>query len=135
MIGRGVESEWRAWAESTECDAANALTFAGMTALVFRSSLINGEALALPLWLDQRGAAYATTIQLVESDRLSNPAGVQDSKTLRSGIEIDMYGAAVAYHIRKTHPGDAYIGYGMDVRIGCAFPCAQLLAACVSAHS
>jgi lambda family phage portal protein len=115
---RGVESEWRAWSESTACDAANALTFHGMTALVFRASLINGEVLALPLWLesrlDQRGASYATTIQLIEADRLSNPAGVQDSKTLRSGIEIDTYGAAVAYHIRKTHPGDAYIGYGQD---------------------
>jgi capsid protein len=50
----------------------------------------------------------------VESDRLSNPAGVQDSKNLRSGIEIDSYGGAVAYHIRKTHPGDTYIGYGME---------------------
>ena len=46
---RIVETEWRSWAESTDCDAAGALTFASMTALVFRSSLVNGEALALPL--------------------------------------------------------------------------------------
>lgn len=110
---RQVESEWRAWAESTECDAARALNFSSLTALVFRSSLVNGEALALPLWLE-RGGRYATTVQLVESDRLSNPSGAQDSKTLRSGIEIDTYGAALAYHIRKTHPGDAYIGYGQS---------------------
>jgi lambda family phage portal protein len=110
---RSVESEWRAWAESTECDAARALNFSGLTALVFRSSLVNGEALALPLWLE-RGGRYATAVQLVESDKLSNPSGAQDSKTLRSGIEIDTYGAALAYHIRKTHPGDAYIGYGRD---------------------
>lgn len=70
---RDVESQWRAWAESTACDAANSLNFAGLTSLVFRSSLINGEALALPLWLDKRGNDFATTIQLVEADRLSNP--------------------------------------------------------------
>ena len=109
---RDVESQWRAWAESTECDAANSLNFAGLTSLVFRSSLINGEALALPLWLDRRGNNFATTIQLVEADRLSNPIGKQDNKTLRAGIEIDAYGAPRAYHIRKNHPGDAYLGAG-----------------------
>lgn len=109
---RDVESQWRAWAESTDCDAANSLNFAGLTSLVFRSSLINGEALALPLWLDRRGNDFATTIQLVEADRLSNPIGKQDNKTLRAGIEIDAYGAPRAYHIRKNHPGDAYLGAG-----------------------
>jgi lambda family phage portal protein len=68
------------------------------------------------LWLEERGTRYATTMQLVEADRLSNPAGRQDSKTMRSGIEIDMYGAAVAYHLRKNHPGDVYMGFGLDAQ-------------------
>ena len=99
-----VESLWRSWAESTDCDAAKSLTFSGMTAQIFRSTMLNGEALALPLWLPNR--TFNTVIQLVEPDRLSNPDGVMDSKTLRGGIEIDRYGAPVAYHIKKTHPGD-----------------------------
>jgi hypothetical protein len=33
-------------------------------------------------------ASYATTIQLVESDRLSNPAGVQDSKTCALALRL-----------------------------------------------
>jgi lambda family phage portal protein len=111
---RNVESEWRSWAESTACDASQSLNFAGMTALVFRSSIVNGEALALPLWLDKHGSKYATTIQLVEADRLSNPAGKQDNKTLRAGIEIDNYGAPLAYHIQKSHPGDTMLGLGIE---------------------
>ncbi len=108
---REVETEWRSWAETTDCDAANALNFAGLTSLVFRSSIVNGETLALPLWLKNRGTRFATAIQLIESDRLSNPQGKQDSKKLRAGIEIDIHGAAVAYHIRKTHPGDDYFEF------------------------
>lgn len=111
---RGVESQWRAWADSTDCDAAQSLNFAGLTSLVFRSSIINGEALALPLWLDRK-VGFSTTIQLVEADRLCNPNGKQDSKYLRAGIEINAYGAPRAYHIRKSHPGDAYLGFGIDV--------------------
>ena len=43
-----VESLWRSWAETTACDAANTLNFHGLTTLVFKSCLINGEAIALP---------------------------------------------------------------------------------------
>ena len=44
-----VESLWRSWSETFECDAAKSLTFQGLTTQVFKSCLINGEALAIPL--------------------------------------------------------------------------------------
>ncbi len=106
---RQAESLWRGWAEGTDCDAARSLTFAGLTAQVFRSGLINGEALALPLWLPNRDARFATAIQMVEPDRLCNPNGRVDGKQLRGGIEIDRYGAPRAYWIAKRHPGDRYL--------------------------
>ena len=93
------------WAEGFECDAALSLNFAGLTVQVFRSGFINGEALALPLWLPERGGDFATTIQLVEPDRLSNPAGRPDDKTLRGGIEIDAYGAPLAGGCRMARRG------------------------------
>ncbi|WNO10536.1 phage portal protein [Teredinibacter sp. KSP-S5-2] len=105
-----VESLWRGWADSTDCDATRSLTFAGMTTLVFRSVLENGEAVALPLWLPTHSGPYATKIQLVESDRLENPHGKQDQEALRGGIELDAYGGASAYWLRKHHPGDYFQG-------------------------
>ena len=99
-----VEGLWRAWADSFACDAAQKLNFHGLTTQVFKSCLINGEALALPLWI--KGRQFSTTIQLVEPDRLSNPHYACDTKTMRSGIEIDKYGSAVAYYFQKEHPGD-----------------------------
>lgn len=105
-----VEAHWRVWAESTWCDASRSLTFAGMTTQIFRSGIVNGEALALPLWLPERGMPFASVIQLVEPDRLSNPNGTADNRFLRGGIEIDRYGAPVAYWVRKTHPGDSRVG-------------------------
>ncbi|TWA76438.1 lambda family phage portal protein [Azospirillum brasilense] len=101
-----VEAKWRAWAETTDCDAARTLNFAGLTMQVARAGLLNGEGLALPLWLPSRDRKYATSIQLVEADRLSNPLGQQDSAALRGGIEIDRYGAPQAYWVRNSHPGD-----------------------------
>lgn len=106
---RTVESHWRCWAENTEIDVTGQLTFAGLTTQVFRSSLINGEALVLPLWLPKRDGNFATALQTVEPDRLCNPYGKPDSRYLRGGIELDKFGSPVAYHIRKTHPGDALL--------------------------
>ena len=103
-----TEALWRNWAETTDCDVQRSLTFAEMTALVFRSCLENGEALALPLWLPQANEPFATKIQLVEPDRLSTPRNKIDNMTLRSGIELDRYGAAKGYWIAKHHPGDTY---------------------------
>lgn len=112
---RDVEALWRGWAEGFECDAAQSLNFAGLTTQVFRSGFINGEALALPLWLPERGMAFSTAVQLVEPDRLGNPGDASDTTYLRGGIEIDDYGAPQAYWIRKTHPGDALLSFSANV--------------------
>lgn len=101
-----VESLWRSWSETTDCDAARELNFHSLTGLVFRSGLVSGEALALPLWLDNRGTRYATALQLIDPERLSNPAGRPNAKNLRNGIEQNEYGEPLAYWIRKTHPND-----------------------------
>jgi len=107
-----VEGLWRSWAETNLCDASQTMNFHGLTTLVFKSCLVNGEALVLPLWL--KGRKFSTCLQLIESDRLSNPQNTTDNKNMRGGIEIDKYGAPVAYNIKKSHPGDYWIGADID---------------------
>ena len=99
--GRNVESLWKTWAEGCTCDAAYRRNFASMSQLVFRSALQNGETLALALWLDRPNLAWRTAIQLVDTDRLSNPIDrMMITKNMRGGIEIDQYGRPIAYYIR-----------------------------------
>lgn len=110
----GVEAQWCGWAESTWCDAARMLDFHGLTVQAFRSRIVNGEALVLPQWLDEDGASAATCLQLVEPDRLCNPFGQPERDGLRGGIETGFYGAALAYHVMKRHPGDAFFSYSQN---------------------
>jgi hypothetical protein len=49
----------------------------GLLALAFRHRLMDGEALAAILWLP-RGGRYATAIQVIDPDRLSNPYNAVD---------------------------------------------------------
>lgn len=111
---KNTVSRWRAYAETTECDASGQSNFYGLTSQVLRGGLLNGESLALPLWIDGRGR-YRTKFQIVESDRLSTPFGQLDGPHMRGGIEIDDYGRPLAYWLRKSHPGDIYLSFVLNV--------------------
>lgn len=96
-----VLSLWRSWAETTMADVTGRMNFGSLTQLVYRSLLQNGEALALPLWVKRPASRWSTCLQLVDSDRLSNPGNAIPSVRLRGGVEMDEFGKPVAYHIRK----------------------------------
>ena len=103
------EASWRAWAycPGRWCDTTRRWTVPQMFRLAFRHYLVEGEALGVLPWRPDRvgygRARYATTVQLVDPDRLSNPQLRPDSMRLRGGVEIDDDGAPVAYHIREAH--------------------------------
>lgn len=119
LLGRDKawEQEWsasvgalhRLWWDDTACDSADELNGAGLTTSILRSLWVNGEACAVPLWLPEPGQLFATRFMLIEPDRLCNPNGQRDTATLRAGVERDpATGRPIAYHVRTTHPGDAY---------------------------
>ena len=104
--GNGYESWLRTWADTTECDAARTQTLIGLTCTALAGALMNGDGLALPIWDPRPDALWATRLQLIEADRLDTPPLLANRNDIRRGVEIDAYGAPIAYHIRKTHPGD-----------------------------
>lgn len=108
-----VDANWRTWAVTDlgrYCDATRNQTFGQMMRVAFRHKLIDGDSLAVMQWIPDRvsrgRARYCTAVQLVDPDRLSNPQLRFDAMTMRGGVEIDRWGAAIAYHIRKAHAGD-----------------------------
>lgn len=110
--GRELEAHYRIWANDPNhyCDAARIQTVSQMLYLAFRHQLIDGDSLATALWLPERigigKARYATAIQILDPDRLSNPQQQFDNQTMRGGVVVDHLGAPEAYFIRRAHLGD-----------------------------
>jgi lambda family phage portal protein len=105
---REVEAEFRTFTDTDWFDAGLRYNFHVSTRLQARMIAAGGEALALPLWTKRNGSYWNTCLQLVDPARLSNPFGQSETANFRGGIELDpVTTAATAYHIRKTHPGDA----------------------------
>lgn len=108
--GNTTEAQFRSWGETTECDAGRSLNLLGIALQGLGAAMLNGDAIALPVWLPRPGAKWNTRLMLIEADRLSTPIGMEHRPDIRGGIEFDQFGAPVAYHILKTHPGDALGG-------------------------
>lgn len=109
---RTTEAGWRTFANSRDFDAARQLNFNGQTVVMLRTALLAGDGVAIAQWLpDRAGAKWATAFQLVDPARLCTPGGQlgqMGTGNMRDGVEINSLGEAVAYHFRKSHPGDVY---------------------------
>ncbi len=111
---KAVEALWRVYSEDLGHynDVSRQLTISQQLRLALRHKLIDGDSLFVAHWMPERigrGAAqYATAFLLVDPDRLSNPYQMLDTKFLRGGVEIDVDGVPVAYHIRQAHQNDWY---------------------------
>lgn len=111
-----VEEEFDDYAngEGNWIDAGRRVSLIGQLRQDFAAWFDSGEFLAVSHWLDDRvgpgRARYATTWQSVSTDRMSNPNGGPDTATMRGGIELGTYGEPLAYHIRRAHPYDPWMG-------------------------
>ncbi len=108
--GNNTEAQFRSWGETTECDAGRSLNLLGIALQGLGGAMLNGDAIALPVWLPRPGSRWNTRLMLIEADRLCTPIGMEHRPNIRAGIEFDQFGAPVAYHILKQHPGDALGG-------------------------
>lgn len=112
---------WTLWADTTECDIESELVFGQMQELAYRSVLESGDILRLRRFLwdkellrPRRGDAFATKLQLVEADRVSNPKYVPDTNVLQGGVEVDGDGRVSRYWVQTAHPGDSFYYGAID---------------------
>lgn len=115
-----IETKFTLWAESDQCypDAARRKTLTDVVRLAVGVHLACGEVLASAEWFDD-GRPFASAIQMIDTARLSDPRDRlfgQYKNRVRKGVEIDAYGAPIAYYIRNAHPADyrAFSSLSMD---------------------
>ena len=70
-----AERVWKDWLPFA--DAGNRMDFYEIQQLVDRQILENGEAIIIPKMLKEPGRPYSLALQIIESDRLDTPPGMQ----------------------------------------------------------
>jgi lambda family phage portal protein len=109
---RLTNAKWRAYADDPGCwiDATRRQRFIGQMRTQFTTWVLAGEHCSVMRWIPERvrpgRARYATAVQLIDPDRLSNPYGEAEMPTLRQGVHLGAYGEPLGYHFRDAHPAD-----------------------------
>ena len=106
--------DFDAYMASKDVDAERKSTGYALQAVQYRGAATSGDMLKLRVMPDnQPGRRVSTAWKLIEADRLRNPAQVADGaidprtgNVIVGGVEVDSWGAPVAYHVLKQHPGD-----------------------------
>ena len=99
-----TEREFSFWAESKECDITRGMNFYELQNLCFKSVLLNGDALVMLPMRKIRNFPYDLRIALIEGDRLQNPPVRSYTAMIDGGVEFDIDGRPIAYHIANRHP-------------------------------
>jgi lambda family phage portal protein len=102
---------WKAWAESTACDADGRHDFYGLQKLVMRAVVESGEVLVRRRYrLPSDGLPIPMQLQILEADYIDTlKTGIRlpNGGRIIYGVEFDAIGRRVAYWLFPEHPGSA----------------------------
>ncbi|WP_211098164.1 phage portal protein [Acuticoccus yangtzensis] len=103
-----VQRLWLAWTD--EADADGLTDFYGLQAMVAREMFVAGECFVRmrPRRLED-GLTVPLQLQLLQSEMLpfEMTEALEGGRRIRCGIEFDAIGRRIAYHFRRSHPGDS----------------------------
>jgi lambda family phage portal protein len=92
-----IESHWKTWCRAEHCDVAGKLSFKAMCQLIVATVATDGECLVR---LHQRGD-FSFSLQVIDPElldlRLNKDLG--HGIRIRMGVEMDVLGKPIAYHI------------------------------------
>lgn len=112
-VNDDIEAQWKHWCKRTHCHMGRALNFSAIERMAMGQVFETGEIFIRKHVRKLPGSRVPLALEIIEPERLAEdvtPAPGNPANTVRLGVEVDPYGAAVAYFIRRLHPGD----YGLN---------------------
>jgi len=97
------------WGSSKNCDAERKNNFPQLQDLALRTMLVAGDCFALTPFRYTPASPFALTIKLLDGDRCRNPSTSMETDDMAGGVEVDEFGAPVAYHF-TAKPENGMLG-------------------------
>lgn len=102
----GKKFEWMFSRWSSRASLCGGMNFGDLQRLALRSMLILGEAVHLPVMLDEaerlrRGVPYSFAIQAIAPQRLRTPANMTSDAAVRDGIRFSEFGQPQEYYLAQ----------------------------------
>lgn len=115
---QAIQQKWFEWTNGADFDGQT--DFYGLQMLVAQTLMQSGEALVrvVPRTL-QTPSAVPLSLQILEPDFLVDEFDrtLDNGNKLQLGIEFGVRGKRVAYHLYKSHPGEAELNSPNSIRV------------------
>ena len=102
-----IETAWQEWSKKGNCTVDGKLSFRGVCNLILKNVAVDGEVFVRQV----RGFnnKFRVALQLIDADQVDHLFSRFASRTeneIRMGVEVDVWGRPVAYHVNERHPSD-----------------------------
>ncbi len=101
-----VEMILQVW--SMQADRTGRQSLWSLTQLMWRTYRVDGECFAVLSDKYRYGVPIPLCIEIIDGERVDTPPDRIGDKNVRMGVEYNNEGDVVAYHIRRSHPFDAF---------------------------
>ncbi len=121
-VNKKIQLAFEDWGKSATCTVNRSLGWTGFLTMVIRTWARDGECFVRMIPADN---LYGFSLQLLDADLLDENYRVAPSATqneINMGIEVDPYGAPIAYHFWTRHPTESW-GIRQRIRV----PAAQII--------
>lgn len=110
-INDPIERAWLAWMAADSCHTGGAMHFHDLERMAMGQVFEAGEVFIRKHYARFGGSAVPLGLEVIESERLASElvdpsVGIDAGHEFRMGIEVDAFGRAQYYWIRRQHPGD-----------------------------
>lgn len=115
-VNSDIETAFTQWMVADSCHTGGALHFNDFERAAMGQVFDAGEVFVRMHFRQFGNSRVPLALELVEAERLAHD-GVEPGFTdprgeMRMGVEVDEFGRALAYWIRRRHPGDVRFGVG-----------------------
>lgn len=104
-----IETVWKRWSKRQFCHKGQALPFSQLERHCIGQVFETGEIFLRKHFSAMPGSPVPFHLEIIEPERIAEdvtPGPGVSANSVRLGVEVDQYGAAVAYFVRTPHPGD-----------------------------
>lgn len=107
-----IESVWKRWGKPQHCHTGRSLHFSDMQRMLVGEWFEAGEIFIRLHRMAMPGSPVPLALEVIEPERIADqfqPGPVEGQAHARLGVEVDRFGAPVAYWIRSLHPGELHL--------------------------